>query len=204
MSQTKDSNRWKSYRYLSVVVILIGLILGVSLSIYGLRANNLKMIELRQTVIKTDEDNGDIETALNNLRQFVYAHMNTNLRAGSNSNEPPIQLVNQFNRAVAAEQARVAALGGANKVYVDAQNTCEISSISLMARAQCIQQYVSEHGNGIPQLNLPPKELYTFDFASPTWSPDLAGWAIIASVLFGILLVIRLILGRYINKSQRK
>jgi len=105
MSQTKDSNRWKSYRYLSVVVILIGLILGVSLSIYGLRANNLKMIELRQTVIKTDEDNGDIETALNNLRQFVYAHMNTNLRAGSNSNEPPIQLVNQFNRAVAAEQA---------------------------------------------------------------------------------------------------
>jgi hypothetical protein len=195
--------RWHRYKTVTLALLFIGLLTSVSFSIYGLRANNLKMIHLREAVYTADEQNGDIAGTLKNLRDYVFSHMNTNLRP-ANSTEPPIQLVNQFNRIVAAEQARIEALGGANQVYVEAQRKCEVASVSLMARAQCIQQYVSEHGNGVPQLNLPPKEFYTFDFASPRWSPDLAGWALVFSGLFTLLLIVRLIAGRFIHHYLKK
>jgi hypothetical protein len=130
--------------------------------------------------------------------------MNTDLRVG-NSTEPPIQLVNEFNRAVEAEQARIAALTGqANQVYVDAQRQCEVSSIPLTVRAQCIQDYVSTHATNIPQLVLPPKEVYTFDFASPTWSPDLAGWSMLAGLSFIMLLIVRLTLGLFVSRYLKQ
>lgn len=186
------------------MVPVVGLIIASGSSVYFLRANNLKMIELRQAVYDADKNNGDVETALNQLRQFVYVHMNTSLRTSQASSEPPIQLENRFKRAVAAEQARVAALGTANQVYIEAQNQCETSSIPLTARAQCIQNYVSDHGQGIPELNLPPKEFYTFDFASPWWSPDPAGWSLVMALLFSLLLITRLLTGMFIKSYIKK
>lgn len=178
-----------------MVVLIIGFLLAGAVTIFALRANNLKMAELRETVYTADANGGDVETALRNLRSFVYGHMNTNLRSGSTSSEAPIQLVNRFNAVVAAEQKRVSGLNNASQVYADAQAQCERSSLPLTARAQCIQDYVTQHGNGIPQLNLPSKDFYTFDFVSPLWSPDLAGWSLILTLLFGVLIVIRLAAG---------
>ena len=186
---------WHRFSGISVLVLTIGFIAMTALSIFALRQNNIKMVELKAAVYKADESGGDTETALKNLRDFVFTHMNTTLRSGSNSSEPPIQLVNRFNAAVAAEQARVAALNNAAQVYAAAQASCERSSLPLTARAQCIQDYVSRNGKGIPAPNLPAKEFYTFDFASPRWSPDLAGWALVASALLGILLIIRIASG---------
>jgi hypothetical protein len=157
------------------------------------------MIKLRQAVFNADKQDGDINGALNNLRKYVYGHMNTNLR-GSNSSEPPIQLVNQFNRDVDAERARMVAMGSADKVYVDAQTICEKQGVPIIERAQCIQEYVTKNGKGIPQLNLPAKEVYTFDFASPLWSPDIAGFSIVLSIIFGLLLISRFITGFIIKK----
>ena len=203
MSKTTAYGKWHRYRIISVLVIVAGLIISVGVCIYALRQNNLTMTRLRTAVYAADESNGDIETALNNLRVFVYGHMNTNLKSG-NSNEPPIQLVYSFNRAVAAEQARVTALGGANQVYVEAQKQCETSSVPLTVRAQCIQDYVATHAVNVPQLNLPPKEVYTFDFASPSWSPDVAGWSMLAAIGFALLLVIRLVSGNFINRYLKQ
>jgi preprotein translocase subunit SecF len=188
-----------------LIIILTGLLLFFAgLSVWSLRNNNLNMIKLREAVYTADRQNGNVETALDNLRQYVYSHMNTNLRSGQNfdSDEPPIQLVNRFNRALEAEQARVAALGGANKVYIEAQSKCEVSSLPLTARAQCVQDYVSTYGNGIPQLNLPPKELYTFDFVSPLWSADFAGFMILVTIVT-FLAIISEILYLFIVKSKK-
>jgi hypothetical protein len=203
-SKNVTYGKWHRYRWLSLVVIAAGLIISSAVCIYALRQNNLTMTNLRQAVYDADQVDGDVTTALNDLRQFVYGHMNTDLRLGD-STEPPIQLVNEFNRAVAAEQARIATLtGAANQVYVDAQRQCEVASIPLTVRAQCIQDYVSTHSTNVPQMNLPPKEVYTFDFASPTWSPDLAGWSMLAAIGFGIILIIRLILGLFINRYLKE
>jgi hypothetical protein len=199
MSKQTIYGKWHHYRALFLVIITAGLVISSGVCVYALRQNNLTMTRLRQAVYAADQADGDIKTALNNLRQFVYGHMNTDLRSGD-STEAPIQLVNEFNRAVEAEQARIAALTGeANQVYVDAQRQCEVSSIPLTVRAQCIQDYVSTHATNVPQLVLPPKDVYTFDFASPTWSPDLAGWSLLVAIGFGALLILRLILGIFVN-----
>lgn len=196
--------KWHRWRIISLALIIVGLVVSSALCALALRQNNLKMVELRAAVYEADENNGDVETALNELRQFVYSHMNTNLSSGSSS-EAPIQLVNRFNAAVEAEQARIAALTGeVNQVYIDAQRQCEVSSVPLTVRAQCMQDYVSTHGKGIPELNLPDKSFYTFDFASPTWSPDLAGWSLITAILFAVLLIIRFIFGFIIARYLKQ
>jgi len=200
MSKRTVAKVWHRIRDISATSLVVALIASGTITIFALRANNLKMAELRQAVYSADESGGDVEAALRTLRTFVYAHMNTNLRAGSSSSEPPIQLVHRFNAVVAAEQARAAALNNSTKVYTDAQSQCERSSLPLTARAQCIQDYVLAHGNGAPQLNLPPKEFYTFDFVSPTWSPDFAGWSLFLTVLCGLLLLVRIAAGFVVRR----
>jgi len=186
---------------LSLVILIVLFALSLGVSIYALRSNNQTMSTLRQAVYVADTNNTGIEQALSNLRQYVYSHMNTNLRAGSNSSQAPIQLVGSFNRAVAAEQARIAALGTANKVYIEAQAACENPKVVLTVRAQCVQDYVAAHGSGVPQLQLPPKDTYSFDFISPIWSPDLAGWSLVATALLGVIIIARLLAGLIIKKT---
>ena len=173
---------WHKIGDLSLFTLLVRFFLSVAISIFALRDNNMKMSKLREALYTADERNGDVETALTNLRVFVYGHMNTDLRAGSSSSQPPIQLVNKFNKAVEAERAKYAALGGTNKVYADAQATCEKPYIPLV---------------------LPPKEDYTFDFIGPRWSPDLAGWALVATVVIALFIMVRLIIGIIIKRSLR-
>lgn len=200
MKKRKVYGIWHRFKNLSLATLIIIFIVSLVISVLSLRSNNLNMVKLRQAVFNADKQNGDINGALNNLRKYVYGHMNTNLRTGSTSSEPPIQLVNQFNRDVDAERARMVAMGSADKVYVDAQTICEKQGIPIVERAQCIQEYVTKNGKGIPQLKLPAKEVYTFDFASPMWSPDLAGLSIIATIIFGLLLISRFATGFIIKK----
>jgi hypothetical protein len=200
MNKHKLSGIWHRYGKVTLLGLIAVFLISGAVSIYALRANNLKMIQLRQAVYTADEQGGDIATALNNLRQFVFDHMNTNLSAGSTSNEPPIQLVNTFNRDVAAARAKLSAQGSSDQVYTAAQGQCEQSSVPLASKAQCIEDYITAHGNGIAQLNLPPKGDYTFDFVGPFWSPDLAGWSLVATFIFGLLLISRLITGLIIKR----
>ena len=194
MDKAKLHHYWIAFKKPTLYFLLASTIIWSAVAVYSLRANNLKMIELKQAVYVADEQNGDIEAALRELRDFVTSHMNTQMR-GPDASEPPIQLVNQFNRLVQAEQARLASQD-ASQVYRAAQQACETGTIPLTARAQCIQEYVLANGGQIAESSLPPKELYTFDFASPRWSPDLAGIALALALLSAVLLVVRLIVGR--------
>lgn len=204
MDKHKLYGLWHRYRKISLWGLVAAFLISGCVSIYALRANNLKMVQLRQAVYTADQQAGDVNGALNDLRQFVFSHMNTNLSAGSNSNEPPIQLVYSFNRSVAAARSALSAVGSADQIYTAAQGQCEQSSVPLNAKAQCIENYISAHGKGIAQLVLPPKGDFTYDFVSPVWSPDLAGWSIVATFVFGLLLIARLIVGRFIKSYIKK
>ncbi len=172
------------YRYLLIILLVSG---GVSL--LALRQNNLTALRLRDRALKVDEQNGDIETALRDLREYTYAHMNARLSSDSGI-YPPVQLKFRYERLVAAEKERV---NGANAgVYQEAQASCEArfpEGLSGRNRIPCIQEYVDSHGAAKEQAI--PDALYKFDFVSPSWSPDLAGWALGITGVVTLLLVIR-------------
>lgn len=122
--------------------------------------------------------------------------MNTDL-ASNSSVYPPIQLKYRYERLMAARQD--AAKAGNAQIYTEAQKHCEAllpTGVSL-DRVTCIQQYLDAH----PLAAQPPIQdsLYKFDFASPRWSPDLAGWSLVFTILFGILFIFRLILGLWMR-----
>lgn len=161
-------------------VLAAAVVFGV-IAVFALRQNNLRMDQLRQQVYAADENNGDIESALENLRDFVTTHMNTSLSSGD-SVYPPIQLKYTYARLVQAAGQK--ASDANNGVYRDAQKYCEKkipTGFSGRYRLDCIEKYVEDHG-GAPVSSI-PDSLYKFDFVSPMWSPDVAGFSLLISVL---------------------
>lgn len=203
--QTQTKKRlyriWKALRALEPAYLLVALAFFVALGSIGLRSNYQTMTELRQKVYEADQKNGDIESALRDLRQHVYAHMNTNLSSGASGVYPPIQLKYTYERLQAAELAKTQAASG--QIYSDAQAHCEKlhpESFSGGPRVPCIREYVASHG-GAPAKTI-PDGLYKFDFVSPRWSPDLAGWSIVGASIVAMLLAARLA-SPFIRKKLR-
>lgn len=163
--------------------------------VLALRHNNIQMSRLRDGVYAADKNNGDVNTALNNLRKYVYGHMNTDLSTGRGNIKPPIQLKYTYQRLY---DARLAAVQSANQqVYLDAQFYCHVHAAqnSVAAQQGCIQNYAVTHGVGDANINI-PAGLYEFDFVSPAWSPDLAGWSLVTSIIFGLAFLVKLGLSR--------
>lgn len=167
----------------STVCFVLALFFGV-LCVINLRANNLQAVKLRNQVLEVDKANGDVETALRDLRSYVYTHMNTDLSASTNV-YPPVQLKYRYDRLVAAEKERVAAVMA--KVYTDAQAECErqnSTDFSGRNRIPCIEAYVTARTISEQPIN---EDLYKFDFASPAWTPDFAGITMVLSGAFAFL-----------------
>ncbi|MDL2341639.1 MAG: hypothetical protein QFB87_00985 [Patescibacteria group bacterium] len=166
--------------------LLLGATL-VSLSIcaFSLRANNQHMLQLRQAVYTADEKGSGVEPALVSLQSYVTAHMNTRLDSGSNAVYPPIQLKYTYDRLVQARSDKLATTN--SQTYSAAQGYCEqqnSTDFSGRNRVPCIEQYVQSHGVQLPTI---PDALYKFSFASPVWSPDVAGWSLVTTILLAIV-----------------
>jgi len=165
------------------------------------------MIQLRNQLYSADKNNKDVNTALNNLRAYVYSHMNTNLSGGNNAIKPPIQLKYTYQRL---QQAAAAEVVNANtQLYTDAENYCQVTvpnGFYGAYRIPCVQDYISKHS--LQALPKPvPAGLYEYDFISPSWSPDFAGWGLlICGLLFLIytysLIYHHLFKGKNVHKSR--
>jgi hypothetical protein len=171
--------------------LVLALICG-ALSLRGLYSNNRRMLELRTAVFKADETGVGVEQSLQALQAYVTAHMNTDLATGKNPVHPPIQLKNTYERLI---QAKTEEANKANAAqYAEAQNSCRTGGSSVQAgrsELACITNYMqTKHNVSAPTI---PDALYKFDFVSPTWSPDLAGWAILATIMNGLLFVASLL-----------
>lgn len=176
-------------------IFLIVFAASAMVSVYALRHNNLTMVKLRDGVYAVDKNGGDINAALNNLRRYVYAHMNTNLSSGNNAIKPPIQLKYTYER-LAAQAEKDANDSG---LYTQAANYCQEKipasvSISGRGRIDCVRDYILSHGG--KRAAAIPTALYQFDFVSPTWSPDLAGWSLVATGLLFLTAVTKLVHAR--------
>ncbi len=193
---------WRLLRPLNHWLFLgLAIVSGV-VAVVALRDNNMTMIRLRDEVIQADKDNKNVEEALRRLREHVHGHMNTNLASGDFAIRPPIQLKYRYDRLVEAERQRVAEVNG--NLYTQAQRDCERrfpSGYFGAGRIPCIQEYIADHNGAVEEPI--PEALYKFDFASPRWSPDLAGWSLVAAVAFGLAFIIRWLLEWIIRAQLR-
>lgn len=179
MSRNHQSLPGINYWLCLALAIFFGVV-----AILSLRANNLGAIRLRNEVLRVDQAGGDVEKALQQLRKYIYSHMHTSLASDTNV-YPPVQLKFSYDRLVLVEKKRVEAEMA--KVYTDAQRICEQQNptdFSGRNRIPCIEQYVTN--NRITEKPI-ADDLYKFDFASPVWSPDLAGISLLLTGLFAAI-----------------
>jgi len=154
----------------------------------GLRANNLRMLELREDVFIADESGQGIEDALRALQAHVTTHMNADLpRLGDN---PAIQLKNTYERLQTAESQRVSEARQALTDEATAYCEANVRGVQLSVRAQCVSEYIAARPVSEKEIN---PDLYRYNFASPRWSPDLAGWSYVALVCFGAALFLNIL-----------
>jgi hypothetical protein len=158
------------------------------------------MVSLRNDVYKADQNNGNVEGALQTLQTYVTSHMNTNLSSGSDAVYPPIQLKYTYERLQAAQEQQ--ADSSNTQIYTDAQTYCQqqdSTDFSGRNRVPCIEQYVESHGIKVPTI---PASLYEFDFISPRWSPDAAGWTLLLSIVLFIVFIVSWIVERLSKHSR--
>lgn len=177
-------------------IALAATALSLSISAFSLRANNQHMLELRQAVYTADERGSGVQESLVALQSYVVAHMNTKLDSGSSAVYPPVQLKYTYDRLIKARSDKISTTN--SQTYSAAQTYCESqnSDFSGRNRVPCIEQYVQSRGVQLPAIS---DALYKFSFVSPTWSPDLAGWSLVATSLLAITTVV-LFIGRFLHK----
>ena len=181
MDKRQLHHLWTKLRYVKPWYFLILAVISAFICVTGLRDNNEHMIKLRDAVYSADQNNTDVQGALEALQAYVIANMNTNLSAGPNPVYPPIQLKYTYDRLVQAQSDAVAQSN--TQLYTVAQAYCEQQDpvdFSGHNRVPCIEQYVETHDTSLPPI---PDALYKFDFVSPLWSPDVAGWSMVIAGL---------------------
>lgn len=170
--------------------VLVLTVLAASIAVTGLIENSLEAKQRYETLLAVDAAGGDVEKALLDLRSFMYAHMNTTI--GSDMGVyPPIQLSGTYNRLVLAEKERVKLVN--ESLYAKAQEECEKqfpTGFSGGGRIPCITEYVAK--NAVTEQAI-PEGLYKYDFVSPKWSADKAGYGIAITVILLIVFLIQLI-----------
>ena len=199
MNKRHLHHAWTRFRRIKPWYFLILAIVSAVVCIFALRANNEHMIKLRSAVYAADQNNTDVQAPLKVLQAYVTSHMNTNLNAGSTSVYPPIQLKYTYDRLVKAQGNQVAQansqLYNAAQTYCEQQNSTDFSGHN---RVPCIEQYVQSHNT--QKLAIIPDALYKFAFATPAWSPDLAGWSMLLAIVSSLLFVITFVISWWFRK----
>lgn len=191
------------------LLIVLVLLLFVSASL--LRLNNLGMVERRNAVLAADKraDDESVFRALIDLQHYVSTHMNTSLGNG-------IYLEQKYNRDRDAALRAVSQSGNPNsKVYQQASIECRARWKGGVASfrndyVQCVVERVSTLGAAkTTSLKLPRADMYRYDFVSPAWTPDFAGFSVLlclvlVTIIFGRLvtiLILRLLLRRHYRSA---
>lgn len=145
--------------------------------IFAIGQNSGNAQDLATKVLGVDNANQSVATAQKALASYTHAHMGASTQ---------VFLSASYQRAVAATDASPATSG---QVYHDAQAACA-SHTSAVNQANCVQSYVNAHaapGTADLQPTAVSKTPYTSSYASPRWTPDLAGILLLAGAL-GVIL----------------
>ena len=185
-NQKKFLHHWRK-KHLKTRWLIAALVIFCGLSLYFLRQNNLKMVALREQVVKADVANTGVAEALEALNQDVFHHMNTKIVR-------PVELVNTYNLQAKAVIEAANTTSDRN-IYSEATAACERRGIPLTSIAQCIANYALANNPGVgpKAVQLPDKNRFIYSFATPLWTPDLAGLSLLIAGILLIWLALRLI-----------
>ncbi|MBR2709866.1 hypothetical protein IKE72_02185 [Candidatus Saccharibacteria bacterium] len=182
-----------------------------------LRLNHIKMTELRDAVIAADEAGDDEKTskALEELKNYTYNNMVINIVDDNGGQKimfgtGPFYLEKTYLRAAnkALEEAEKNLSSDANphgNIYQQASDTCRVQAtangwtwsdagyINCMVTETSKYPAADEIQDKIT-ASLPSTELYRKNYASPVWTPSLAGFAILITILIIVVIFIRIII----------
>lgn len=195
----KNAKKWRGTS--RVLTILIASLIVV---IFSLRQNNIEVIRLYNKVISADKYGGDLDGSLSELQLFSQSHMNTQLRQ-------PVQLVERYN-VEAINRIKEAKNNNPDieAIYKEAQENCNKAGVPSTIIAKCASDYALEKTdpNYDPskpiQYQLPDPAEYTYRFASPYWTPDLAGLSLAIFGLCFLILLFRTLLHIYASRALIK
>lgn len=171
---------------LAVILVLL-LVVAATL----LRMNNTGMVAIRNAVLAADKS-GDVNalaTRMNELRDYSLSHMNATVK--------PLYLQEQYNRdAQKAINSTADLSGAAADAHAKAEAACHpLYSGWSTNYMNCFLRELAKYptSDKLPEPNLPNPALYRYSFASPLWSPDFAGWSVLACIILALVIVVRLI-----------
>ena len=157
-----------------------------------LRLNNIGMANRRDAVMAVDKagDAAMIQSRLYDLQRYVSSHMNASMGT--------IYLEDQYKRD---SQKAIDAASGTDSpngnIYKKAQEVCAPKFTHYsQAYLQCTMDYLAQYApadNPSSTVVLPKADLYRHSFASPLWTPDFAGWSVLACALIIVMIIGRLI-----------
>lgn len=186
----KNIQRVKTWQ-LVILLVLAGLIAATFL-----RLNNVGMVERRTAVLQADES-GDKIALFNNLyalQRYVSEHMN--------ADPGRIALQHQYERdaEAAKDKAQRTASDKGSNAYQKASDVCDPRAIAQGWRwpdpryLGCINKELKKYPDSeVAIMELPNVNLYYHSFYSPAWSPDFAGWSLVACAVILLVIIVRLV-----------
>lgn len=167
--------------------LFLASVIFFAIGVYFVRANNLHMVALRQSVFVADKSGKGLDQALTDLRNYINRHMGT-------SAEVPLKY--SYERAAKAELAKIKTVSGnRNDIFNSLPQSCkdQVGNGYISTEIPCVKKHInnnlSQLANNVTDLdgvNLPNKDLYQLDFSSPLFTFDLAGMSLLLSVVLFI------------------
>ena len=171
--------------------LLILLILMAFVSATFLRLNNIGMANRRDAVLAADKggDETIIQNRMYDLQRYVSEHMNT--ATG------PFYLEQQYRRD--AQKAVDVASDDSNpngNINAKAEAVCRPQfTVWSPAYVQCFADELAKYPpspDPTRNVHLPNTDLYRHSFTAPLWSPDFAGWSVLACSVIILIIFVRL------------
>jgi hypothetical protein len=196
--KTKEVDKRKvrrSIRQLQVIKtwqLVILLILMLFITATFLRLNNTGMVSRRNAIAAADKS-GDVDQItqrLYDMQRYSSAHMN--------ASSGVMYLQDQYNRDVQRQAENASQTGSVKALEIRraAEEVCRPQFNGWSpAYVQCYVNELNKHPSDevTEQITPPSSALYRYDFVSPLWSPDFAGWSALVSLLITVVIVLRII-----------
>lgn len=169
-----------------ILVLIVMLFLTATL----LRLNNVGMVQRRNAVMAADKHGeiNDIHARIYDLQRYAAAHMN----ADTNT----FYLQGQYDRDSEKALKDAQAANPGSNANAEAEAVCkpQFSGYSS-AYLQCFLRELEKRPTTekLPEIKTPSPALYQYNFVSPLWSPDFAGFSVLISLLITVAIVLRLI-----------
>lgn len=189
-----------------------------------MRADHIRMTELRDAVLTADEENDDekIAATLAELKSFVFSNIVINV-VDDNGNQKvmfgtgPFYLEHQYLRAAnkALEEAEKTIANDNNpngNIYAMAGEVCRPQAIAngwawdnpnyINCMMTEIQKYPSSEDLQDQIIaSLPSTELYRHNYASPMWAPTFTGFMLLITLIIIVVIFIRVVIWAVLHIS---